>query len=392
MLTTVRKHLPVMILILALWLLLAAFTYLWLVPQQINFDFYTNWIGSHEMLRGENPYTLHYTDEFLEARGYPMLVHRGFIYPATITWVLAPFWLLPAKLAVSLWCGLQLLLAMLLPLLVFRLLQWRIQPRFFVTVILISLVGNYHTVNVFAIGQFTLFVLACYIVAWWGIVEERSWIVALAVLGTTIRLEGAFIAGAVLLDLLLNRRYRTFAQWAALTAGVLLVTFLQVGFWFSYILNAVDNYHNVARVSSYPPEALGIQALVPVIVVGAVLWGGFMFWQMRALPDRTRLPWRLSISILVFLVILPQTHDYTLVYTFLPIWFLMWVGRRDTWTTPVLVAVMLASWGVYFTGSAPVARLQQLVTPIFLAGVLTYHWYRSGRLKPDAPAAQMKHA
>ncbi|MBN2471069.1 MAG: hypothetical protein JXN59_10120 [Anaerolineae bacterium] len=389
MLTAAKKHLPAIVLVLVLWLLLAAFTYFWLVPKQINFDFYSNWVGAHEMLRGENPYPTPYTDEYLAARGYPILVHRQFKYPATIAWALLPFWVIPAKLAVSLWSGLQLLLAMLLPLLVFRLLQWRVRPSFFLVVMLVSLVGNYHTVNVYAIGQFTLFVLACFIFAWWGVVEQRAWLVVLALFCATIRLESIFIAGALLLDLLLARRYKTIASWAALTAGVVLVTFLQVGFWIPYVLRAVEQYHYVAQVSSHPPEALGIDALVPLITVVAVLWGAIMFWQTRALPDRTRFPWRASVAILAFLVILPQTHDYTLVYTFLPIWFLMWVGRHSAWTTPVLIAIMLASWGVYFAGSEPVAELQQLLTPILLAGILTFHWYRGGAAaQPVVPQHQ----
>ncbi len=376
MLATVKRSIPAIVLILLLWLIVSVFTYLWLVPQQRNFDFYSNWVGAHEMLRGENPYNRQLSDEYLEARGYPMLVHRQFHYPATITWVLLPFWVIPWKVAVSLWCGLQILLVMFLPLLVFRLLGWRIQPRVMLLVLLVSLVGNYHTVNVYVIGQFTIFVLACLIVAWWSILEDRPWLVAFALLAATIRPESAFIAGAVLLDLLLNRRFKTLILWAVLAGIVFSVTFFQVGFWITDILQAVEHYHFVSRVSSYPPAALGIDFLVPVIVAAALIWGAIMFWQTRALPDITRFPWRTSVAILIVLIILPQSHDYTLVYTFLPIWFLMWVGRHSSWTMALLIAVLLASWGVYFAGDSDLERLQQLLTPLLLAGLLTYHWFR----------------
>lgn len=373
------KQILVVVPVLFVWLLISSFTYFWLVPQQNNFDFYSNWVGAHEMLRGENPYATQYTDEYLQARGYPMLVHRVFKYPATIVWVLLPFWLLPPDVAVSLWCGLQLLMVMIFPLLVFNLLNWRVRPGLVLVVFLASLVGNYHTVNVYVLGQFTVFVLASMIVAWWSIVKGYSWLAALALFSATIRPEGVFMAGVVLLDLLLARRYRTVIEWVVVTGVVFLVTFLQVGFWIPYIFRAAARYHYVSQVSSYPPEALKIDLLVPVIVIIAVVWGLLMFWQTRDLPDRTRLVWRISAALLTFLVVLPQTHDYTLVYTFLPIWFLMWAGRHSAWTLPLLITLLLASWAVYFIGGATLARLQQLITPVVLAGVLTYYWYRIGR-------------
>lgn len=371
-----KKYSLAIALVLLLWLLLAVFTYSWLVPRQINFDFYSNWVGAHEMLRGENPYAHPFTDEYLAAQGYPNLVHRTFKYPATITWILLPFWIIPAEISVSLWSSLQTLLVMLLPLLVFSLLKWRVRPLTLVVILLASTIGNYHTVNVYAIGQFTIFILACVIVAWWQALENRPWLVALAILGATIRPDGAFIAGAMLLDLLLTRRYKPLIIWTALMGTVVLVTLLQVGFWIPKVVQAAGRYHYVARGSTHPPEALGLSWLAPVIAAGAIMWGLVMFWQMRELPDRTRLPWRLSVAMLAFLVILPQTHDYTLVYAFLPIWFLMWVGRHSVWTIPVLVLVLFASWVVYAIGDPTLSKLQQLLSPVFLGGLLTYYWQR----------------
>lgn len=360
--------------LLLLWIVLATFTYFWLVPRQINFDFYTNWIGAHEMLRGANPYDLVFTQDFVSERGYPDLAHKRFIYPATITWILAPFWVLPAELAVSLWSGLQALLAMVLPLLVFHMLRWRIPPFALAIILLASTIGNYHTVNVYVIGQFTVFVLACLIAAWWHTAENRPWLAALALVGATVRLEGIFIAGAILLDLVLSQRYKIVALWAAVMSALFLLSVAQVGFWIPRIFRAVERYHTVSKVSSYPPEALGISVFVPLIVLIATAWGAVLFWQMRALPDRTRLPWRLSVAILTFLVILPQTHDYTLVYTFLPIWLLAWVGRQAVWVTPTLLVVLLASWVTYFIGDPKILALQQLVAPVFLGILLTLWW------------------
>lgn len=355
----------------------ALFTYFWLVPRQINFDFYTNWIGAHEMLRGENPYTLRFTDEFLDARGYPQLHQQQFMYPATITWILLPFWVIPAEIAVSLWCGLQVLLVLLLPIRVFELLGWRVQPRLMVTILLMSLVGNYHTVNVFAIGQFTIFVLACLVVVWWQVLEDNAWLAALGLLGATIRPEGAVIAGAVALDLLVNRRYKPLVIWIVLMSSVFIVSLVQVGFWIPRIVRVVENYHYVSRVSTYPPEALQIGFLVPVIVAGIVVWGLVLFWQTRMLPDRTRLPWRLSVAILVVLIIVPQTHDYTLIYGFLPIWFLIWKGRHSAWIVLGLMGVLFASWVVYAIDNPSVSRLQQLLNPLLLVVLLTWHWCKT---------------
>ncbi len=59
---------------------------------------------------------------------------------------------------------------------------------------------------------------------------------------------------------------------------------------------------------------------------------------------------------------------------------MIWVGRHSAWTMPILVSVLLVSWGVYAIGNPTVSELQQLLNPVFLAGLLTYHWHREKAL------------
>lgn len=359
-----------------LWFLFAAVTYIWLFPQQINFDLFPRWYGAREMLRGENPYEFVLTDEKLEAEGFPPYISKRFLYLATITWILLPVWLLPFPIAVSLWAGLQLLVLMLLPLLVFYLLRWRIKPLVLVLVIFSSTFINYHAVNVYVIAQFVAYILACLIVAWWQISENRPWLAAIALVGATIRPEGVVLVACILLDLILKRRFRIVLIWAGLMAGIFALTVIQIGFWIPDFLYGVRNFDSWTDDPFHPVKVFGNPVLTALFALCIVGWAGWLLWQMRPLPDRLRLGWSLSVVILACLLILPQTHDWTLLYGLLPVWLLFWAGRGSKANGIFLVLLVAASWPIRQFGPEWLILGQQIFNPLLLGALLTYHWYR----------------
>ncbi len=386
----VRQKVLLGSLVLILWLAFSITAYLWLVPIQTNFDFYPRWAGANVMLRGENPYALVFDDAYCASHKLPPFVSEHFLYLATITWILLPLWLLPIKIAVSIWCGLQLLIFMVAPSLMFARLGWRAKPLLLALVVMASAVGNYHSVNVYVLGQFVPFVLACLLLAWWLLLENRSWLAALALLGATIRPEGALLVAVILLDLLLKRRYKVVAIWAGLIGTVFLLTVLQIGFWIPDFFNGVEFYKE-RGISSYPTRVFG-EGISNFIIAAVVVWGLSLLLQMRSLPDETRLLWSMSVLILVTLMVLPQTHDYTLVYTLLPIWFMLWVGRNTMWNAPLLLCILATSWLVIAADQPHLFELQQLLNPLALGSLLTYHWYRWKNYSlPDVSYMQLQH-
>ena len=182
------------VLLLLLWLSLSAASYFLLaVGRENRFDFFPRWVGARAVLRGENPYSQEVSwriqGESLGYRAQPGEDQYRFSFSATITWLLLPFWLLPFPLAVSLWCGLQFLLLLVLPVWVASILRWQIRPAPLLVILVFSIVVYRYPVNAYLIGQFLPFSLACLVAAWWGLTRGK-WIVnSLAMVFAMVRPE-----------------------------------------------------------------------------------------------------------------------------------------------------------------------------------------------------------
>jgi hypothetical protein len=386
----------IFLLVALLWTAFAAVTYIWFIPIQPKSDFLPRWYGAREMLHGTNPYTLPITADALEAKGLPLFggSHTGgFLYPATITYTLLPFWLLPFKTASSLWCGLQLVFFSLLPLLICWTLSWKPAPLHGALIILLSLVGFPYSLHVYTLGQFTGVGLASLVLAWWGIGKGNRLVTAVSLVLATTRPEGAVIGAAVLAILLTKRQFAVLVIWFAVMAGVFLLSLLQIGWWVPDFLKQVRDYPDRGGGIFWPPQLLDATVLELVFVAGMVLWGGMLFRQAWAWPDRNlQLLWGLSVIIVLALLLLPQTNDYTLVYLLLPIWLLLWQGRHSV-TTPVLflwlpVMSYIVKYGYVISGGQAevLLWLNEFATPMVIAALLTYEWVRfvkSASLQPQ---------
>jgi hypothetical protein len=198
---------------------------------------------------------------------------------------------------------------------------------------------------------------------------------AIALVGATVRPEGILMVAAALLDLLLERRYRVLATWAGIMGPLFLLSLLQIGFWIPDFLGGVDTYVET-RIWTYPPNLIGVGALSPVFVIGVVVWGGWLLWQMRPLPDRTRIPFSLSVITIVYLLVLPQSKDYTLVYGLLPAWVIIWASGERWWNALLVLLILLSSWLHFYIGTnlERGLPLEQLFTPIFLGVLITLSW------------------
>lgn len=376
--TTRVERLTVAGLMLLLWLVLSV-TFYHVYAKPDTYDFYPRWYGARAMLEGRDPYEVDLREENVEGKDieeyHKFVDSHPFLYPATITYILLPFWLLPFPIALSTWAGLQLLLLLALPLLVLHLLGRPTKaPLVILTIVLSAIIFRY-TVEAFLLGQFVIPVLACLIVAWWQTNENRPWLVALALVGATIRPEGILFAGGFLLILLLMRRYRTIVAWAALMGSLFLLSVLQIGFWPGDFLDSIRYYRDV-KVTSFPLDALGDERAIAVFIVGVLAWGIWMVWQVRKLPEQVRLGWQLSIGFVVAILAMRQSKDYTYVYLLLPMWLALPMERPFSINTIAIFFLLIVPRFVltFHPEHMSLFLSGQLLIPLGTAVVLTYRW------------------
>ena len=364
-----------------LWILTAVMTQLWLVPKKLprDYDLYPLWYGSRAFLQGDDPYSDTFARDMLQQMGYPVndVYRHRFYYPATIAFILLPLWLIPFPLALILWCGLQLLLVMTLPLLIFTLLEWRIPPPLLAFITIFSAVPWRHSANSYVLGQFTVYTLACLIIAWWALIQKRPALTAILLVAATLRAEGIILVAAALLYLLLTRRFRIVGIWTGVMAALFGLSLLPSGWWIGSFLDGIRGYQS-HQPTTLPAALSGVDGITYAIVAVILAWGLSMLWDMRTLPERARVPWMLAVALLVALLTLRQTKDYTLVYALLPIWIIAWAGRKQPWNTGVVLLILISPW-IYNAVGANMghdSQVEQFLTPVLLAGLLTYQWLR----------------
>jgi hypothetical protein len=375
-----RRLWQVVVLILSLWALLSVASYFLLaVPRQNRFDFYHCWVGTRAVLAGENPYSQEIVRRIHEGMFGEWLegaeeVQQRFAYPAIITWLLLPFWLLPFPVAVSLWCGLQLLLLLTLPLFLMSLLEWRLPPVLLAVALFFSVFFYRYPITSYVLGQFTVFALASLVVAWWGLVHGHCTVATLALLGAVVRPE---VASLPLLVLLLAawrmKRREIVVAWVGLMVCLWLLTRVHVGPWVRGFLGGMEDYASTSFLR-WPPMITGSGWAAALVVVGVSLWGAWMWIAIRRLPIEAQVPWEISVAILIALLLLPQTNVYTLVASLVPMWVILWAGREQRWSWLPVLAVLVFPWVPFFAGDLFPPGLEQLLIPVVLGVLLALRW------------------
>ena len=364
--------------LLVAWFLLSLTTNFMLVIQnEQRFDFFPRWEGSRAVLNQENPYTDEVT---LRIQGKmfgrilaPEEDQQRYAYPAIITWLLLPFWLLPFPIAISLWSGLLFLLLLLLPIAVGVHLEWKISPFRLLVMLLFSIFVYLYPVNAYLIGQFIPFLLACLIVAWWGLANERWGITTFALILSMVRPEVILLPLLALLFLSWQRKNRRIVgTWVVSMAILWFITRLWIGPWVGDFVEGLVAYQAYSA-PVWPPMLPNNPVLAITLVVGILGWGLLMWKEVDVLEDTERIGWILSITILAGLVIFPQTGNYTLIMGLLPVWIMFWVNKESIrrWI-PVLI-VLSFPW-IFLAGGKGFYKWEHLIVPLSLAILLSLHW------------------
>ncbi|MGH2620577.1 MAG: hypothetical protein ACRDHG_08400 [Anaerolineales bacterium] len=393
----IAKQSSAVVLFLLLWLLLSAASYFLLtIGREQRFDFFPRWVGARAVLRGEDPYSEEVTwriqEESLGYRAQPGEDQYRFTYSATITWLLLPFWLLPFPLAVSLWCGLQFFLLLVLPLWVVSILGWRIRPAQLIVILIFSIVVYRYPVNAYLIGQFIPFSLACLVAAWWGLVRGKWIVSSLALVLAMVRPEVVVLPVLALLVVAWQTGHRrTVWTWLISIVCLWLLTRVWIGAWEGNFLREVVAYTEYS-FPVWPPGLLKPAWLAPLIVIGVLGWSGWM-WKGSGFLDSTQRPgWIVSVATLTTLVVFPQSDNYNLILGLLSVWITLWVWRRRYALWIPVLAVLASPW-IFRVAGAGLSTLEHLLIPLSIAALQTFAWLdqrrnmaRTGRAVDIGPA------
>ncbi len=323
------------------------------------------------MLTNNNPYTFDVNREILSAMNIPEEPPtQNFFYPATVTYILLPFWLMPWVFSISLWMGLSLVLLNLLPIIVFRTLNWRISPvKLFIITLTATFIYRYSMIS-YVIGQYVIWILTCLIFAWVGISRNQDWLVALSLIGSTVRPEGIVITALFLLELLLQKHWRSISIWMTSIGILFVLSVLQIGLWIPQFLELVRTYSE-QRPNYYPPSVFG--NFSTVFTIGVLTWFSWVLWQTHPLDSKLRTLWRLSSAFLCVLLVFPQSNPYTLIYGLLPVWIIIWTGKD--WKALAVTSIPLLLPWVFYIANLP-TLLETLIIPLTILVLLTIYWQR----------------
>jgi hypothetical protein len=365
-------------LLLILWLVLSLVSYILVITQRGQcFDLFPRWIGARAVLKGENPYSEEITWQIQEGmfgrHMEPGEDQQRFAYSATITWSLLPLWLLPFPIAISLWCGLQFLLMLVLPIWVASILGWQLRGTSLVLILIFSTVVFRYPINAYLIGQFIPFCLACLVAGWWGIVRGHRIFSSLALVLAMVRPEVVIIPLLVILAMAWEKGERQIIfGWLSGILGLWVLTRSWIGPW------VMDYFKGLLAYRAYsspiwPPGLLDQSWLALLIMIVVVAWSAWMWRVSRSLDTAERTGWLISTTVLTSLILLPQTGNYTLILALFSAWVIMWASReRSAYWIPVL-ALLASPWIFLFADIIPL-ELEHLFIPLSLAALLTIQW------------------
>ena len=301
---------------LLLWLVLSLASYFLVIASRgQRFDLFPRWAGARAVLRGETPYSDEITWQIQEGmfgqRLEPGEDQQRFAYLATITWPLLPFWLLPFPWAASLWCGLQLLLLLVLPIWVASILGWQLRSTSLVLILIFSILIFRYPINAYLIGQFIPFCLACLVAGWWGIVRGH-WIAAsLALVLAMVRPEVVMIPLLAILAVAWEKGDRRIIfAWLTGMLSLWFLTRAWMGPWESDYIKGILAYQAYSS-PIWPPSLLKQSWLALLIVIVVVTWSAWMWRESRSLDSAERLGWLIVSGNLTVFPVASAQEDYS---------------------------------------------------------------------------------
>jgi hypothetical protein len=322
-------------------------------PRVQSFDLYSSWVGGRAVLAGQNPYGPEPT-RLIQLGIYKQIIpppeyQHGFALPAYVAFVLLPVMLLPFSWSILLWISLQIPLLLVTLMIGFDILDWQIGPAMLFPLAILITVGFRYPLIAYVVGQVTIFVIFCLVLAAWLFKRQRPHWAAVALACATIRPDLSLAAMVSALFLVRKSPDRNPFVVTLIGTGLVLVLLpvIFIGdFWPVTWLTTVRAYGNSNPHNTWPPELLASPWLSGALFIGLAFWLPSYVKKAGENPTPFNRSLLISAAILVSLIALPQTGSYTLSLALIPAFILLRYNRLG-WQQILIAASLLSPW-LYF--------------------------------------------
>lgn len=321
-------------------------------------DFMSRWEGARSFwVDGLNPYG-DTASLNIQQRIYGRAVLEGedpgyFAYPAYTLLLVWPLVYLPYAWASAIWMVVLAASVIVTLFLLFDLFHWKPSPPLLALLILWSLL-MYFSARGFILGQPGMLVAALEILSVWALVKRRDGLAAVALALSTIKPQMGFLIVPLLLVWgLYTRRWRFVAGFAAVMAGLLLVSFILVPTWVGDWLAQLGLYPSYTALGSpvwiVTQYYLGLGDAAEWVTAGGLLAALLWAWYSVIIRQRTeRFLWAVALTLTVTHLIAPRTATPHYVVFLLPLVFYLRqmsrIRRGGRWVVLALLALLVIPW------------------------------------------------
>ncbi len=350
--------------------LIAAFCLTTLVPARgLRFDFYPRWLGGQALWRGESPYTDAVTRQ-IQADMFGGAVtgdQQRYAYPAYTAVVLAPFLLLPAPVAISVWMALQLAAVLAVPLLWLALLDWKPPPLGVAGLLIGLLVGFRYPVNLLIIAQFTGTMLLLISLAAALLLHNRDGlagvVLALATIPPTV---AAPVALVILGGYALRGRWRGLLTFGVTLLVLSLIAAAKIGWWLPDFIDGLRLYPAYAH-PIWPPSLIASPILRVLLIAATLLAPGWATWRLRMDSSVRQIDFVVT-TLIASLLLLPITGNYYLILLIPAIIACLWRACGRWWMQLIAALAMVSPW-LYFAVRASAPDVDLLLLPFSVGAI-----------------------
>jgi Glycosyltransferase family 87 len=313
-------------------------------------DFLLRWQGTRSFLEGLNPYSREATDRveinwLYGHRAEPNQYPGDFVYPFYTVFLVAPLAILPYELASAIWLVLLGACVVASFALLADKFQWN-PPRWLLAVGMVWSLILYPETRGMFLGQPGLLVCCLELITLWALAKNLDILAGVLLAISTMKpTVGIFIIPFLLLWVLVYRRWRFVGSFVALSAIMVLASFVFLPSWLGDWLAQVSRYPSYTEIGSpvwivtnvYLPS-LGRtgELMITALLVALMLWAWWrVLWQRSA----EMFDWTVAITFTVtHLVAFRTATPHYVVFLFVLFFYFREITQADRRRGPWLVA------------------------------------------------------
>jgi hypothetical protein len=325
----------------------------------IGVDIYPRWVGIRAFWNGLSPYSASVdikTQTLIYGR--PAIYGEdsfGFYYPAYIAVILAPLALLPVEIAAIIWSSFMLAIFVSIVVTLTLSLPNRPSPIVWAFLLLSSLLYRPALLSILN-GQYGIFILGCWTLAYWMAWRDRSIIAGFLIALSIIKPSLTLFPVLLILFWALSTGQARIAFGFFLALSIMFtISLVQIGWWVPDFISKLGEYSRVLGTWSNRdvltiPGMLWLLLSMLLIVIGFIestaekllssnLFFGTLFFNLSVTPHT--LEYDLVVLILPLLLLSPILSKSKLGYSFHL--FLLWVPWVS-WFLFTIIGIPVEIW------------------------------------------------